>query len=102
MEKAETAQERERINDIIRQHASYQKSQEEYVRNKNRSYSRDLLSQVEHETNIRHQQRLLDQHEYENGLQTEQAYEARLREVLEGRDIQQGHPLRQLASKNDQ
>jgi len=102
MEKAETAQERKRINDIIRQHASYQKSQEEYVRNKNRSYSRDLLCQVEHETNIRHQQRLLDQHEYENGLQTEQAYEARLREVLERRDIQQGHPLRQLASKNDQ
>ena len=99
LEQQEQAKERERINKIMQEHATYQRSQFEYQRNKNRDYSSDLLAQMDYQKSIREQQNLLDKREYENGLLTEQAYEARLREVLERSDIQQGHPLRQIANQ---
>jgi hypothetical protein len=101
-EQAGQAKERERINKIMEEHATFQRSQFEYQRNKNRDYSSDLLSQMDFQESIREQQRELDKREYENGLLTEQAYEARLREVLERSDIQQGHPLRQIAQQKSE
>jgi len=98
-EKREAQRERERINKIMEEHVEYQRNHGAYIRNKNRQYSRDLLSQMEFQDSMQNRRKELDQREYENGLLTEQAYEARLREVLERRDIQQGHPLRRMADQ---
>jgi len=98
-EKREAQRERERIQKIMEEHNEYQRNNNAYIRNKNRQFSRDLLSQHAFQQDMSTRQQQLDQREYENGLLTEQAYEARLREVLERRDIQQGHPLRRMADR---
>lgn len=100
-EKQEAQRERERIQTIMEEHNEYQRNHNAYIRNRNRQFSRNLLSQHAFQQDIVDRQKQLDQREYENGLLTEQAYEARLREVLERRDIQQGHPLRRMADRRE-
>merc|ERR1712042_258514 len=96
-ERDETQRERARINKIIDEFAAHQQAQKEYTRNKNRNYARDVLCQAAHSDKLKAKRKDLDQKEYEEGLKTEQAYESRLREVLERPYIQKSHPLRMNA-----
>lgn len=96
-EKIELQKERDRINKLVEQHIIHQQTQLEYQKNKSRNYARDLISQHNFTNSLKEKRQELDNIEYEKGLQTEQAYESRLREVLDRVDIQQSHPLRSKA-----
>lgn len=96
-EKLEIEKERQRINDITKQHALHQKQQLSAVKATNVKYAQNLKQQMSYNNMLKQRNRDLDHMEYENGLRTEQAYESRLREVLDRVDIQRAHPLRMKA-----
>jgi len=94
-EQAEIEKERERVNKFVNEHIVHQQAKLEYRKNKSRQYARDLIAQQNYTNSLRAKKIELDSVEYEKGLATEQAYESRLREVLERPDIQRSHPFRQ-------
>lgn len=100
-EQKDIERERERVNKFVHEHIVHQQAQVEYQKNKSRQYARDLISQQKYTHNLRAKKIELDNVEYEKGLQTEQAYESRLRHTLERPDIQKTHPFRRhVLSKN--
>lgn len=96
--KAETQRERVRINKIMRDHAKHQSEEHDYLKARNVKYASHLLAQKQYTQRLKKTVKDLDQKEYEDGLRTEQAYESRLREVLDRTDIQNAHPLRKKAA----
>lgn len=86
---------------IYDKNTEYQRSQAEYLQNRNRQYNNDLLQQIEYKDKMKRRQASLDLAEYETGLQTEMSYESRLREILERKDTQKAHPLRRKCMENN-
>lgn len=100
MQKQQDAErEREELLRMIEENRRHEEEQAIRNKEKHMNYQRDLLGQIQHNTNLQREQFERDEQEYLMGMQAEREYQARLKACLDNPEYEKVHPMRRAMAQ---
>ncbi|XP_066274007.1 cilia- and flagella-associated protein 53-like [Branchiostoma lanceolatum] len=94
--------EREELAHAIEEHKRLDAEQKQRIKQKNLAYQSDLDAQIDYQYSVRAQQQDEEYREYLHGVQVEEQYQEKLKEVLASPVINKMHPMKRAHSTRKQ